>query len=1115
MRMKNRHGSLIANPRRRVAAALASAVVGALLLAGAPLAPPALGAAVAAPPRLAPQNGKFLSTALAAPQETEQEQIAGLEIRNVRTVSAYMTTSIDPEGLETEWRWEYAQSAEGPWSPVPGGGGTISQARAEAQRESFGVGVRLSGLSAATTYYVRIHEKNAAGSFTSLSVSFTTEGPPSVALGAHGLVGETPRLLGTVTLHSTTTTAEQLITVEGAPNGGTFTLTFDGQSTGWTGIATTTEGSDEVSAIVPVSGTAVRGELVSGPGIPPGTTVVEPRGPQSERLVLSQAASASATGVSLTAQLPYNAGSETVRHALEYLPAGPELGVEGPEGGPYTVWFIGSDSEVSEPPIECAAFGLEPPTATCSFTTTQQGGEAYGTHSRFQYVSEKSFLEHGWADAEESPELGAGPVGYSLPGASAGESYHYRIVAQTNAPGTSLVESPEETLKVPVPPPAVKEACANEAFRTGLSAHLPDCRAYEQLTPVDKEGAQEPFVYGAELSAWTLAGEDGNHLVLGAEGVDWGSGPTAGQSPYLFSREDGKWGMRATLTQPESGVHRDYAQVFSSNLTQVAFESEYQTSYAGRSAELEYKVGPVGGPYTTAASVPRNGAEFGENGWVDGDAGLSKLVLAVKDRTLLGGEPTGTKSGTDLYEYTAQGGLAQLNVSGEPAATIGACGAELVRGKEDDDGAEGIGLRSSPRSISADGSRIFFTAVPGRKCNEETPNLYERVDGSETVDIGAWRFLAANADGTTLLLQAESGAHETVLYDTESKSTTPLPGMPVFARSDYEVFVSADLSVAYYQSGGGLYRYEFAAGKPEFLMAADPTGMTITPNGNEVYLEGGGVGGMPAKGIYRYDSTENVVQCISCASPFDPEPKQPAFLHGVDGYPLLNGGALSKSSIAADGDYAFFTTPAALVPQDVDGEIPIEGAVEGLEKGTEFGDVANQTSPSSDIYEWRRAGVNGCAQVQGCVALITNGRGGYKNLLIGTAEDGRDVFVYTREKLLPQDNDEAGDIYDARIDGGFPPPPTAPTECEGDACSTPAGAPEDSTPPSMTFDGAGNVMTSTGSNGSGSTAKSKCAKDEKLTHGRCVKRKTKGKARKARRAARRAARAKSPARRVK
>src|SRR5215831_6559219 len=36
--------------------------------------------------------------------------------------------------------------------------------------------------------------------------------------------------------------------------------------------------------------------------------------------------------------------------------------------------------------------------------------------------------------------------------------------------------------------PALADTCPNAQFRVGPSAHLPDCRAYEQVSPVDKAG---------------------------------------------------------------------------------------------------------------------------------------------------------------------------------------------------------------------------------------------------------------------------------------------------------------------------------------------------------------------------------------------------------------------------------------------------------------------------------------------------------------------------------------------------------------------------------------------------------------------------------------------------
>ena len=73
---------------------------------------------------------------------------------------------------------------------------------------------------------------------------------------------------------------------------------------------------------------------------------------------------------------------------------------------------------------------------------------------------------------------------------------------------------------------------------------------------------------------------------------------------------------------------------------------------------------------------------------------------------------------------------------------------------------------------------------------------------------------------------------------------------------------------------------------------------------------------------------------------------------------------------------------------------------------------------------------------------------------------GSDVFFLTNAKLASQDTDGAPDIYDARIDGGFPLAPLEPVSCGGDPCRA-APAPgvggTDTAPASATFNGPGNL----------------------------------------------------------
>jgi hypothetical protein len=970
----------------------------------------------------------YLTTATAKPGTS------GVSVRNVTGDSAYVSTHVAPHGSETQWRLEYAESESGPWSAVPGASGTISQAEAEAVDYGNSVpgtfGARLTGLKASTTYYVRAFAQNACkegcGSTTGEVSSFTTSGAPSASVFlAHALHGESLRLLGGVNPNSAPTSAEQLVTLEGSPTGGSFTLSFDGQS---------------------------------------------------------------------TESLPYDASGENVGQALKALAANPEVYAEGPDGGPYTVFFLGRSGGVSQEPIVGDGKNLTPTGASVNVVSTLAGGVAYDARYRFQYVSEKAFADHGWSEPAEGKEEDAGSgtsevyVGYDLPALTPGETYRYRLLAQSNAPGTGAVESGEQALTAPVPATVSGgEACPNEALRTGASAHLPDCRAYEQVTPVDKQGAQEPFHYGGlNLGAVAFAAEGSERLVFQTKGTEYLTGPGAGESPFYFTRAAGAWDMMGGTPQPEAGAEQYEPQVYSSDLSRVALQGAASTSVFGTALEEHYKTGPVGGPYNTVVSVPRKTVEEAEGipgeraGWVAGDPSLSKLVFETRDHNLLG-EPTGTKNGSDLYEYTQAGGLVQLNVTGERAVTIGSCGAAIAYGLEDGELVRVSQEASGEHSLSSDGSRVLFEAVPGSRCSEEPKHLYMRVDGAETVDLGPYRLLAANSEGTRLLLQSGVGSHEAVLYDLDSQVVTQLPGLAIgYPASEGLFAVAKDLSAAYYINGAGLYRYDIENERLEHVAPVyGPTNghspqMSVTANGRYAYFKGA-VGGLPGGGlagageaeagkpteqVFRYDAHERVVECVSCASAYDTEPRQPAFMYSFQAHPQINGALPLDMAVSTNGDYAVFTTPAALLPEDIDGEIGVED--ESLNGGLKNGEYANglTDTPSSDVYEWRRDGVHGCAQLQGCLALITGGHGGYRNIPLAVANEGRDIFFYTREKLVGQDNDTAGDIYDAREGGGFAPPPPPATECEQDACASAPAAPLDTTPASLTFGGQGNIVAS-------------------------------------------------------
>jgi hypothetical protein len=94
---------------------------------------------------------------------------------------------------------------------------------------------------------------------------------------------------------------------------------------------------------------------------------------------------------------------------------------------------------------------------------------------------------------------------------------------------------------------------------------------------------------------------------------------------------------------------------------------------------------------------------------------------------------------------------------------------------------------------------------------------------------------------------------------------------------------------------------------------------------------------------------------------------------------------------------------------------------------------------------------------QGCVSLISSGTSGEESAFLDASESGDDVFFLTSARLTASDLDTSLDLYDARVDGGFP-EAIKPVECSGDACQAPASPPSDPTPASLSFQGAGNLV---------------------------------------------------------
>ena len=143
--------------------------------------------------------------------------------------------------------------------------------------------------------------------------------------------------------------------------------------------------------------------------------------------------------------------------------------------------------------------------------------------------------------------------------------------------------------------------------------------------------------------------------------------------------------------------------------------------------------------------------------------------------------------------------------------------------------------------------------------------------------------------------------------------------------------------------------------------------------------------------------------------------------HGFDGSEPTN--YWTGLAVSADGSYVFFQSADGLTPQAFNRKI-IGEQIEHL------GETSGPPVYANNVYEYHN----------GNVYLISDGRDvalapdeESDVHLLGTDASGADVLFTTVDKLAPTDIDSNVDVYDARIDGGFP-APVSPPPCSEDAC---------------------------------------------------------------------------------
>jgi len=687
----------------------------------------------------------------------------------------------------------------------------------------------------------------------------------------------------------------------------------------------------------------------------------------------------------------------------------------------------------------------------------------------------------GFAAATKAPDEGKGqaPLDFGAGEALAtrgvaifplepGTVYHYRLVADNPLVEPVIGEEVKElrTFEPPETPPCP----GNEASRIGPGAFLPDCRAYEMVSPIDKAGGAILVLKNSqELTVLEQSSTSGEKLAYGSVRSFGGaaSGPVTSQ--YIARRIAGKEWQTHPINSPRERPTAPAPAQFNAEFK--AFSADLCDTWVTTLAEPPLAPGALAGVSNLYRRTDELCSEDGAAHYealapieeplgVPADVGLTLALLGVSAD---GGHAVFVTNG-ELAEEGAGKGTQQLyeSVGGAPPRL--AC--ILPGGKPESGGCTaGSGtLGADPNgAISDDGERVFWSA-PGK-------GIYVRSAGTQTVAVStaekAW-FWGAAADGSVaifssgFLSQGKATLHS---FELEGEVDTPIAagvrGVMGMSEDARRVYFASDQALPGSEENSegdeakegepNLYLYEAGegGGSTQFIATLASGDLTpavsnerfnernsrVSPDGahaafvSEAPLTGydnkGAASGVATKEIYRYDAAANELACVSC----NPSGARPA---GPSAIPPLETDMHGARVLSDDGSRLYFESADALVARDTNGRV--------------------------DIYQWEESGAGGCdaqdagfsASAGGCVELVSSGQSPQDSRFVEASPTGDDVFFVTGASLLPQDPGVL-DIYDARVGGGLPIPPPSPPPCEGDACHAQIPAPQEPTPASSDY----------------------------------------------------------------
>lgn len=552
------------------------------------------------------------------------------------------------------------------------------------------------------------------------------------------------------------------------------------------------------------------------------------------------------------------------------------------------------------------------------------------------------------AGAGSAPTLASAP----LAGLQAGTEYHYRLVAE-NAEGR--VDGPDEVFTTEA------ASCQNEKLREeNDSTALPDCRAYEQVSPTDKHGSPVFGNYVNRISP------DGERVVYFSPGAFAGQPIGGFPNEYLARRGAGGWATAATKPPFATvggtvSLNVGYSADLSESLWRVLpgepeIEVPTSASFFRRRADGSF----------VAVSPPIERVDGGGMENIDpvaNSADGSTEILKSQSYPLLP-DPLPTKGVRTerLYELAGLGTpspalrLLQIDEAGNPITPCGNGSLALGFG--------GTALvTASFNEISSDGTHVFFSVEsPQTGCAVLLRNgqIYARIDGTSTTAISN---PPRKADCLTL-----------------SCATAPISG-GLFAGA------SADGSRAFFLSTRQLTDDG----------SEDPLSTDSAPGGagEQCFSRGEGAFGIHGPNgcnLYLYDFNRPAGHSLAAVSAGDPSGEGPK-VQGV-------------VRVAADGSQIYFVARGLLSGEpNALGQTAVSGADNLYVYNAETESVRFIAELcSGEAESGARTGVAQCGGDDAFGMWVQNSQN-------GLTPDGRYFVFVTHAQLTPDDENEAADIY--------------------------------------------------------------------------------------------------------